>query len=171
MIKFSNSDKTLTVISGLGNFPSNSSGGSDVTRQDVVNIVNSAITEYDAENQADLEEIREDVSGNTEDIAAHGCRFNLGTDKREYDSYRVVVRGYRGYRGYCQVRCFQRRNHIWTDKREYGSYRDPVRRCPDERVGNRRNWDQFSRFERAGGDFIVLDRKRPRNGPKCGKFG
>ena len=73
MIKFSNSDKTLTVISGLGNFPSNSSGGSDVTRQDVVNIVNSAITEYDAENQADLEEIREDVSGNTEDIAAHGA--------------------------------------------------------------------------------------------------
>lgn len=73
MIKFSNSDKTLTVISGLGNFPSNSSGGSDVTRQDVVNIVNSAITEYDTENQADLEEIRENVSGNTEDIAAHGA--------------------------------------------------------------------------------------------------
>ena len=73
MIKFSNSDKTLTVISGLGNFPSNSSGGSDVTRQDVVNIVNSAITEYDTEVQVDLEEIRENVSGNTEDIAAHGA--------------------------------------------------------------------------------------------------
>lgn len=70
MIKFSNSDKTLTVVSGLGNFPSNSSGGSDVTRQDVVNIVNSAITEYDAEVQVDLEEIRDNVSGNTEDISA-----------------------------------------------------------------------------------------------------
>lgn len=73
MIKFQNEDKTLTVPSGLGNFPSNSSGGSDVTRQDVVNIVNSAITEYDTEVQVDLEEIRENVSGNTEDIAAHGA--------------------------------------------------------------------------------------------------
>lgn len=73
MIKFQNEDKTLTVPSGLGNFPSSAGGGSDVTRQDVVNIVNSAITEYDIENEVELEEIRENVSGNTEDIAAHGA--------------------------------------------------------------------------------------------------
>lgn len=73
MIKFQNEDKVLSIPSGLGNIPSNSSGGGDVTRQDVVNIVNSAITEYDTEVQADLEGIREDVSGNTEDIAAHGA--------------------------------------------------------------------------------------------------
>lgn len=73
MIKFQNEDKTLVVPSSLGNFPSNAGGGSDVTRQDVINIVDSAITEYDTEIQVDLEEIRENVSGNTEDIAAHGA--------------------------------------------------------------------------------------------------
>lgn len=73
MIKFQNEDKTLVVPSSLGNFPSNSSGGSDVTKQDVIEIVDSAITEYDAELQVDLEEIRDNVSGNTEDIAAHGA--------------------------------------------------------------------------------------------------
>lgn len=72
MIKYQNEDKTLVIPSALGNFPS-VGGGSDVTRQDVINIVNSAITEYDTENQVDLEEIREDVSGNTDDIAAHGA--------------------------------------------------------------------------------------------------
>lgn len=68
MIKYTNEDKTLTVPSGLGNFAMNGGGGSDVTRQDVINIVDSAITEYDTEIQVDLEDIRENVSGNTEDI-------------------------------------------------------------------------------------------------------
>lgn len=72
MIKFQNEDKTLIVPSGLGNIPS-AVAGSDVTRQDVIEIVDSAITEYDAELQVDLEEIRDNVSGNTEDIAAHGA--------------------------------------------------------------------------------------------------
>lgn len=76
MIKFQNEDKTLTVPSGLGNFPSSAGGGSDVTRQDVIGIVNSAITEYDIENEVELEEIRENVSGNTEDIAAHGAALS-----------------------------------------------------------------------------------------------
>lgn len=70
MIKYQNEDKTLVIPSGLGNFPSVGGGGGDVTRQDVINIVDSAITEYDTEIQVDLEDIRENVSGNTEDIAA-----------------------------------------------------------------------------------------------------
>ena len=52
MIKYQNEDKTLIVPSGLGNIPSK--GGSDVTKQDVIEIVNSAITEYDTEVQADI---------------------------------------------------------------------------------------------------------------------
>lgn len=72
MIKFQNEDKTLIVPSGLGNIPS-AVAGSDVTKQDVIEIVDSAITEYDAELQVDLKEIRDNVSGNTEDIAAHGA--------------------------------------------------------------------------------------------------
>lgn len=68
MIKYQNEDKTLIVPSGLGNIPSK--GGSDVTKQDVIEIVNSAITEYDTEAQVELGEIRGNVSGNTADIAA-----------------------------------------------------------------------------------------------------
>lgn len=68
MIKYQNEDKTLIVPSGLGNIPSK--GGSDVTKQDVIEIVNSAITEYDTEAQVELGEIRDNVSGNTADIAA-----------------------------------------------------------------------------------------------------
>lgn len=67
MIKYQNEDKTLIVPSGLGNIPSK--GGSDVTKQDVIEIVNSAITEYDTEAQVELGEIRDNVSGNTADIA------------------------------------------------------------------------------------------------------
>lgn len=74
MIKFSNSYKTLTIASGLGNIPSK--GGSDVTEQDVIEIVNSAITEYDTAAQVDLEEIRGNVSGNTADIAALSGQVN-----------------------------------------------------------------------------------------------
>lgn len=70
MIKYTNEDKTLTVPSGLGNFAMNGGGGGDVTRQDVINIVDSAITEYDTEIQVDLEDIRENVSGNTDNIEA-----------------------------------------------------------------------------------------------------
>ena len=68
MIKYQNEDKTLIVPSGLGNIPSK--GGSDVTKQDVIEIVNSAITEYDTEAQVELGEIRDNVSGTTADIAA-----------------------------------------------------------------------------------------------------
>ena len=68
MIKYQNEDKTLIVPSGLGNIPSK--GGSDVTEQDVIEIVNSAITEYDTAAQVELGEIRDNVSGNTADIAA-----------------------------------------------------------------------------------------------------
>lgn len=70
MIKYQNEDKTLIVPSGLGNIPSK--GGSDVTKQDVIEIVNSAITEYDTEAQVELGEIRDNVSGNTADIASLG---------------------------------------------------------------------------------------------------
>ena len=70
MIKYQNEDKTLVIPSALGNFPSVGGGGSDVTRQDVINIVDSAITEYDTEIQVDLEDIRENVSGNTDNIEA-----------------------------------------------------------------------------------------------------
>lgn len=74
MIKYQNEDKTLIVPSGLGNIPSK--GGSDVTKQDVIEIVNSAITEYDTGAQADLGVIRDNVSGNTADIAALSGQVN-----------------------------------------------------------------------------------------------
>lgn len=74
MIKYQNEDKTLIVPSALGNIPSK--GGSDVTKQDVIEIVNSAITEYDAEAQVELGEIRGNVSGNTADIAALSGQVN-----------------------------------------------------------------------------------------------
>ena len=74
MIKYQNEDKTLIVPSGLGNIPSK--GGSDVTKQDVIEIVNSAITAYDTEAQVELEGIRDNVSGNTADIAALSGQVN-----------------------------------------------------------------------------------------------
>lgn len=74
MIKYQNEDKTLIVPSGLGNIPSK--GGSDVTKQDVIEIVNSAITEYDTEAQVELGEIRDNVSGNTADIASLSGQVN-----------------------------------------------------------------------------------------------
>lgn len=74
MIKFQNEDKTLVVPSSLGNIPSK--GGSDVTEQDVIEIVNSAITEYDTEAQVELGEIRDNVSGNTADIASLSEQVN-----------------------------------------------------------------------------------------------
>ena len=74
MIKYQNEDKTLIVPSGLGNIPSK--GGSDVTEQDVIEIVNSAITEYDTAAQVELGEIRGNVSGNTADIAALSGQVN-----------------------------------------------------------------------------------------------
>ena len=71
MIRYTNDYKTLVVPSSLGNFPSNGGGsGSGVTEQEVYDIVNSAITEYDIEEEVELEDIRENVSGNTEDIQA-----------------------------------------------------------------------------------------------------
>ena len=80
MIKYTNEDKTLTVPSGLGNFATNGGGGgSDVTRQDVIDIVESAITDYDTEIQVDLEDIRENVSGNSEDIAALSALTSANT--------------------------------------------------------------------------------------------
>lgn len=76
MIKYQNEDKTLVIPSGLGNFPSVGGGGGDVTRQDVINIVDSAITEYDTEIQVDLEDIRENVSGNTDNIETLSAATN-----------------------------------------------------------------------------------------------
>lgn len=71
MIRYTNDYKTLVVPSSLGNFPSTGGGsGSGVTEEEVYDIVNSAITDYDTEIQVDLEDIRENVSGNTEDIQA-----------------------------------------------------------------------------------------------------
>lgn len=72
MIKLTDTDKTLVVPAGLGNFGQSSGGGGGVSREEVYQIseevTQSAITEYDIEIQVDLEDIREAVSGNTEAI-------------------------------------------------------------------------------------------------------
>lgn len=73
MIKYTIDQKTLVVPSGLGNFGQGSGSGSGVTPEEAARIASAvtaeAIDEYDTELQVDLEDIRDAVSGNSQDIA------------------------------------------------------------------------------------------------------
>lgn len=69
MITFEKNEKNLTIPSALGNFGNTGGSGGGVTPEEVEGMIESAITEYDAEVQVDLEDIRENVSGNTGSIA------------------------------------------------------------------------------------------------------
>ena len=73
MIKYTDADKTLVVPSGLGNFGQGSGSGGGISPEQAAEIASAvteaAIDEYDTEIQVDLEEIRDAVSGNSEDIS------------------------------------------------------------------------------------------------------
>lgn len=73
MIKLTDKDKTLTIPSGLGNFGQGSGSGGGISPEEAAEIASAvtaeALDEYDTELQVDLEEIRDAVSGNSEDIA------------------------------------------------------------------------------------------------------
>ncbi len=73
MIKLTDKDKTLVVPAGLGNFGQSAGSGSGVTPEEAAQIASAvtaeALDEYDTELQVDLEEIRDAVSGNSEDIS------------------------------------------------------------------------------------------------------
>lgn len=70
MVVFTRDDKDLSIPSSLGNFNNAGGGsGSGMTPEEVQGMIDTSIEEYDTEIQVDLEDIRENVSGNTEDIA------------------------------------------------------------------------------------------------------
>lgn len=73
MIKLTDKDKTLVVPAGLGNFGQSAGSGGGVTPEEAAQIASAvtaeALDEYDTELQVDLEDIRDAVSGNTEDIS------------------------------------------------------------------------------------------------------
>lgn len=73
MIKLTDKDKTLVVPAGLGNFGQSAGSGGGVTPEEAAQIASAvtaeALDEYDTELQVDLEDIRDAVSGNSEDIA------------------------------------------------------------------------------------------------------
>lgn len=73
MIKLTDKDKTLVIPSGLGFGGQSSGSGGGVTPEEAAEIASAvtaeALDEYDTELQVDLEEIREAVSANTQDIA------------------------------------------------------------------------------------------------------
>lgn len=73
MIKLTDKDKNLVIPSGLGNMGQSAGSGGGVTPEEAAEIASAvteeAISEYDIELQVDLEEIRDAVSGNSEDIA------------------------------------------------------------------------------------------------------
>ena len=70
MVKLTENDKTLVIPAGLGNIrQSSGSGGSGMTPQEVQSMIDESIDEYDTEIQVDLEDIRDAVSGNSEDIS------------------------------------------------------------------------------------------------------
>ena len=75
MIKLTDQDKTLVIPSALGNQNRGGGGsGEGISREEAYEIAEevttSAITEYDTELQADLEDMRENISGNTSNIEA-----------------------------------------------------------------------------------------------------
>lgn len=69
MVTYDKNEKDLVIPSALG-LAGMQDSVCGVTEQEVIEIVESAITDYDTEIQVDLEDIRENVSGNTDDIAA-----------------------------------------------------------------------------------------------------
>lgn len=70
MVSFEKQDKKLVVPSALGNFGNAGGGsGSGMTPAEVQELIDASIETYDTEVQVDLEDIRENVSGNTDDIA------------------------------------------------------------------------------------------------------
>ena len=73
MIKLTDKDKTLVVPAGLGNFGQSSGSGGGVTPEEAAQIASAvtaeALYEYDTELQVDLEDIKDAVSGNSEDIS------------------------------------------------------------------------------------------------------
>ncbi len=73
MIKYTIEDKTLVIPSGLGLGGIKSSSGSGVTPEEAARIASAvtaeALDEYDTELQVDLEDIKDAVSANTQDIA------------------------------------------------------------------------------------------------------
>lgn len=70
MVKLTENDKTLVVPAGLGNFgQSSGSGGSGMTPQEVQDMIDTSIEEYDTEIQVDIEDLSDRISGNTDNIA------------------------------------------------------------------------------------------------------
>lgn len=73
MVTFEKEDKKLVVPKSLGNFNTEGGSGSGITPEEAAEIASAvteaAIDEYDTEIQVDLEEIRDAVSGNSEDIS------------------------------------------------------------------------------------------------------
>ena len=73
MIVQTRENKDLVIPKSLGNFVTEGSGGSGVTPEVAAQIASAvteaAIQDYDTEIQVDLEDIRDAVSGNSEDIA------------------------------------------------------------------------------------------------------
>lgn len=69
MVTYDKNEKDLVIPSALG-LAGMQDSVCGVTEQEVIEIVESAITDYDTEIQVDFEDIRENVSGNTNDIAA-----------------------------------------------------------------------------------------------------
>lgn len=68
MIEFNKNEKKLTIPSALGNFSTAVSGG--VSEERVVEIVDSAITDYDAQVQQQFSGITDAVSGLSENMQA-----------------------------------------------------------------------------------------------------
>lgn len=69
MIKYTIEDKTLVIPRGLGPNAGSGSGGSGMTPQEVQDMIDTSIDEYDTEIQVDIEDLSDRISGNTEDIA------------------------------------------------------------------------------------------------------
>ena len=70
MVTYDKQDKNLVIPTALGNFSKAGGGsGSGMTPEEVQGMIDTSIEEYDTEIQVDLEDIRDNVSGNTEDIA------------------------------------------------------------------------------------------------------
>jgi len=81
MIVFDKNEKKLVIPSALGNFGSGGGSGSGMTPDEVQEMIDTSIEEYDVEIQVDLEDIRDAVSANTEDIAAlSGATSGMSSD-------------------------------------------------------------------------------------------
>lgn len=101
MIKLTDKDKTLVIPSGLGNLGQSSGSGSGITPEEAAQIASAvtaeAIDEYDTELQVDLEDIRDAVSGNSEDISTlSGSVETLSTSLSAYttnDTFNAGISG------------------------------------------------------------------------------